>query len=170
MPPATAADQHAAARLIQPHPAPPGLRRRDDGDERSFRVAPRVGPPMRASARRRALEISTASAIDTAGPGAATGMGTPTCRIGDRARGAAAPPHALPEMVASDAVRRDDADARDRNARPPSGSHPLYSPQFHGGRSSQSAASVRAAFAWGGALAFASSLIFFAYSYVVLSR
>ena len=93
----------------------PRLARGDDADQRRPRVALRIG--ARLASQMSSPSSAGTSSIVTAGTGAATRQGNRGVELGDRARAAAAAAHVVPEALATDTERRDDADAGDDDAR-----------------------------------------------------
>ena len=116
-PAAAAADHDTSVRLADAQSGVrPRLARRDDADERRARIALRI----RAIARiPHVVAVERRHVVDRdAGHGrrdAASELRRVELR--DRARRAAAAADRVPEALASDAVRRDDADPRDDDAR-----------------------------------------------------
>ena len=93
----------------------PGFARRDDADERGARVALRIGAIARIPV---VVAVERRHVVDRhAGTGAATRQANPSASNSvDRAGAAAAAADVLPEPLAADAERRDDADAGDDDA------------------------------------------------------
>ena len=117
---AAAADEHAGARLVDPQAGVvPRLARGDDADERGARIALRIGAAARSSQMSSPLERRHVVDGDAAAPAPRPAGELRRVELGDRARAAAAAADVVPEPLAADAERRDDADAGDDDAAAP---------------------------------------------------